>query len=145
MGEKLKLFILIYSCWLIASVCFSQTNVPPYIVVDVRETLNFQTNQTTNTIPIVDLINSLEVSGDPNLKTPLIYPSSVDDIDDSSTDVIVRMPFETYIKGVVLVELGGNGSEAEKSQAVASRSFAAGLAVRVPHTFTDPNGNTYSY
>jgi peptidoglycan hydrolase-like amidase len=127
----------------------AQTALPDSITVDIVDPNSLKSNSDGN-YPIIDLLDENPID------IKLLYPSSEESlktglIGNQITDVIVQMPFETYIEGVVLNEVGYPGFkaplEAQKAQAVASRSFAAGLIVpyKNSQSFTDPNGVIHYY
>lgn len=160
MGQKLKFIYLSILLFWPVSIVHSQSNAPPYgipanITVDVVDPASFELNTTTESYPIIDLIentygNSAGIS--------LIYPvlstndpvSALSDAvnQGSVAEVIVQMPFETYVKGVVRAETFPTWNQIEtfKTQAVASRSYAAGYAI--PYKAESEiisNGVTYTY
>ncbi len=133
MGKKIKLIFvfLLFEC----SSALSQTQMN-VITIDVDDPQNFQPvvfSDNTTHYPIIDL---LKIQG-----TALIYPqlesALIDELQNdpnSVTDVVVVIPFEEYIKGVVLQEIGRSSTplEAMKALAVAARCFAEGIAQRRP-------------
>src|SRR5579871_196418 len=165
MDQKLRFYFLLFFVLSVTSVAFSQANSSPFslptsITVGVVDPANFKFNTDTNSYPVSDLIkntygNSSGVS--------LIYP----DMDVLVTQmqaltingapspggppvtVILQMPFETYVKGVVRAETFPTWNQLEvfKTEAVAARSYAVGFAVpykaEVPVTAT--SGQVYNY
>ncbi len=167
MDKKLNLFILwlLSQTLLYAQVSENQSGyspvakLPSFITVDI-ENLNPKTNQnvfaldnivesdgtTVTVIPVTQFIASLPNDG----YSGLVYPPLENIISAAQAtnpviDVIVTMPFETYIQGVDLAELT-SPPEAAKAQAVVARTYVSGfIMASYNEWYTDSNGVSYAY
>lgn len=121
MGKNLRFLILV--TLLLPSIGFSQpveiqsgysplTKLPTYITIDINYnsgpiSFNPFMPGRNGVIPVTQFIGSLPNDG----SSTLIYPTINDivnaaSVSDPYTDAVVTMPFETYIEGVVLGEVG---------------------------------------
>lgn len=137
MGKKLTFLLSVLFLPVLGYSGYSPlANLPAYITVDIQNTSSSVTfnpflTGPSGTIPVVDFINSLLALNDPNDANPLVYPTlsaigSGAQSNNPVSDVIVKMPFETYAQGVVLGEVG-SPLEAAKAQAVVARTFICGM------------------
>ncbi len=161
MGKKLKTYLSILFFFSYGSIAFSQiatpTSAPITVHIQIDTAENIPSNQSfdpenfnilvsttmsdTRSRPIVDLINNVYGTS-PGVT--LLYPTSVALINDATSDIIIVIPFETYIKGVVLSE-NGYPLEVAKTQAVVARCYAEGYAEQNSYPNFIAGGNSYSF
>lgn len=114
MDKKLGFYLIAIFFWLKSSIAYPQSGLPtPVAAASVYVTLstNFNVSAKTGSVPIIDLLTNA-YNDSPNVT--LLDPPPPFDLNAylkanpgvPSFPVIVQMPLETYVKGVVSQEIG---------------------------------------